>query len=102
MSLKGIELQIAIPKTFDAGKIADQQQQNTIHQQMHANDALKKDSERKQLTVKETDETDNIANKDEGQASSNEQFSKKKRQQMLKEDKKVNHPFKGNLIDFTR
>ena len=27
MSLKGIELQIAIPKTFDAGKIAEQKQQ---------------------------------------------------------------------------
>ena len=51
MSLKGLELQIAIPKTFDAGKIADQHQQNTINQQMHANEALKREIERKQLTV---------------------------------------------------
>ncbi len=29
MSLKGIELQIAIPKTFDAGKIAEQKHQQT-------------------------------------------------------------------------
>ncbi len=31
MSLKGVELQIAIPKTFDAGKVAEQHQQNTIN-----------------------------------------------------------------------
>ena len=29
MSLKGIELQIAIPKTFDAGKIAEQKHQQS-------------------------------------------------------------------------
>ena len=42
MSLKAVELQIAIPKTFDAGKMADNHQQNVIQQQMHANAALKK------------------------------------------------------------
>lgn len=102
MSLKGIELQIAIPKTFDAGKMADQQQQNTINQQMHANEALKKDTERKQLSVNDTDETNNIANNEERQNSSNEQYHPKKRKQDLSEDKKVNHPFKGNFIDFSR
>ena len=29
MSLKGIELQIAIPKTFEAGKISEQKQQQS-------------------------------------------------------------------------
>ncbi len=42
MSLKGVELQIAIPKTFEAGKMADQAQQQTLAQQAHANEALKK------------------------------------------------------------
>lgn len=102
MSLKGIELQVAIPKTFDAGKMADQQQQNTINQQMHANEALKKETERKQFAVNDTDETNNISNNEEGQNSSNEQFDQKKRKQDLKENKKVNHPFKGNFIDFSR
>ena len=48
MSLKAVELQIAIPKTFDAGKMADNHQQNVIGQQIHANEALKKEIERKQ------------------------------------------------------
>lgn len=42
MSLKGVELQIAIPKTFDAGKVQEQHQQNVIQQQYNANEALKK------------------------------------------------------------
>ena len=37
MSLKGIELQIAIPKTFDAGKIAEQKHQQTQLNIDHAN-----------------------------------------------------------------
>jgi len=48
MSLKGVELQIAIPKTFEAGKMADQAQQQVLAQQAHANEALKKEVERKQ------------------------------------------------------
>ncbi|CAM5570566.1 Elongation factor Ts [Lysinibacillus sphaericus] len=51
MSLKGVELQIAIPKTFEAGKMADQAQQQTLAQQVHANEALKKELERKQKAV---------------------------------------------------
>ena len=42
MSLKAVELQIAIPKTFDAGKMADNHQQNVVSQQINANEALKK------------------------------------------------------------
>jgi len=44
MSLKGVELQIAIPKTFEAGKMVDQAQQQVLAQQAHANEALKKRS----------------------------------------------------------
>ncbi|MEO4053496.1 RNA polymerase subunit sigma [Solibacillus sp. CAU 1738] len=101
MSLKGIELQIAIPKTFDAGKLADQQQQNTIHQQMHANEALKKEIERKQFTVNDTDGMDNISEDEEGQNSSEQQLAQKKHEQAQKEQEKINHPFKGNFIDYS-
>lgn len=49
MSLKGVELQIAIPKTVDAGKIAEQHQQNVVQQQYHANDALNREIEKSNL-----------------------------------------------------
>lgn len=101
MSLKGIELQIAIPKTFDAGKVADQQQQNNILQQMHANESLKKEIERKQFTVNETDKMDSVDGEEEnGQGQSpDQQLKKKKQQQQLQQ--KAQHPFKGNFVDFS-
>ena len=72
MSLKGLELQIAIPKTFDAGKMADQRQQNTILQQMHANDALNKELERKQLSVNETEHLNTVNDEEQEKPSENE------------------------------
>lgn len=99
MSLKGVELQIAIPKTFDAGKMADQQQQNNILQQMHANDALKKEIERKQFSVNETDKMDVVDGEDgENEQGQSSDQQKKKKQQL---QQKAQHPFKGNLFDFS-
>lgn len=102
MSLKGLELQIAIPKTFEAGKIADQRQQNTILQQMHANDALNREMERKQLSVNETEHL-NAVNDEEQEKTSHHgqedtQENKKNKEQL---EQKVQHPFKGNLFDFS-
>lgn len=102
MSLKGVELQIAIPKTFDAGKIANQHQQNAVHQQMHANEALKKEIERMQFSVNESEEM-NAINEDEENPESKDgqsfiQQDNKKKQQL---EKKAHHPFKGNFFDFS-
>ena len=101
MSLKAIELQIAIPKTFDAGKIADNHQQNIIKQQHHANEALKKDIERKQLAVNETDELDSVNEEGEQNASDQSQSMMKKNQKNKKEEKPAQHPFKGNFFDYS-
>ncbi|MEK4424454.1 RNA polymerase subunit sigma [Solibacillus sp. FSL K6-1523] len=102
MSLKGVELQIAIPKTFDAGKMADQHHQRTINQQLDANEALKREIERKQLAVNTSEGMDAIDEEDENDASNNGQTSngknKKKKQQ---QEQDVHHPFKGNLFDFS-
>lgn len=102
MSLKGVELQIAIPKTFDAGKLADQHQQNTINQQLNANEALKREIERKQFSVNESEEMDAISDDEEnnqpGQEQSNRKNNKENKQQL---EQKAQHPFKGNLFDFS-
>ena len=102
MSLKGVELQIAIPKTFDAGKIADQHQQNTINQQLNANEALKREIERKQLSVNESEEMDAI-NEDEDNNQQNNSQSKNGQNKEKKQEleQRIKHPFKGNLFDFS-
>ena len=99
MSLKAVELQIAIPKTFDAGKIADNHQQNVISQQLHANEALKKDIERKQLSVHESEHLDHV--NEEGEGADPEQQNAKKNKRNLIKEKQAKHPFKGNLFDFS-
>ena len=102
MSLKAVELQIAIPKTFEAGKIADQQNQNVIHQQMHANEAAKKEFERSKTIVNETESLDGIRDDEESQAGEyGEQQQNKKNNDENTEKVKVQHPFKGNFFDFS-
>lgn len=102
MSLKGVELQIAIPKTFDAGKMADQHHQKTITQQLHANEALKREIERKQLAVNKSESMDAIDEEDENNASNNEQTaSKQNKKKKQQQEIDVHHPFKGNLFDFS-
>lgn len=100
MSLKGVELQIAIPKTFDAGKVAEQHQQNTINQQMHANEAHKRDVARQQKIVNDTDGLDALSDDEPGSDAEQQQSSSKK-EKNKKQHQKAHHPFKGNLFDFS-
>ncbi|MDN4494270.1 RNA polymerase subunit sigma [Ureibacillus aquaedulcis] len=99
MSLKALELQIAIPKTFDAGKMADQHQQNVIGQQIDANEALKKELKKKQLQVSDTEKTDKITNEKEKQQNHEENLPDEDKPHQ--EEKEAQHPFKGNFIDFS-
>ena len=55
MSLKGLELQIAIPKTFDAGKIAEQKQQQSRLNQDFANVLTERQTAKTRETVLETE-----------------------------------------------
>ena len=99
MSLKGVELQIAIPKTFEAGKMVDQAQQQVLAQQAHANEALKKEVERKQKIVNTSEGMDEISEDEDagGEYLTGIHKKKKKHQQ----EKQAQHPFKGNFVDFS-
>lgn len=99
MSLKALELQIAIPKTFDAGKMADQHQQNVIGQQIDANEALKREIKRKQLQVSDTQKADKITDNQQQQQNHEENLPEEKNNGT--EENEAQHPFKGNFIDFS-
>ena len=101
MSLKAVELQVAIPKTFDAGKVAEQHQQNTINQQLNANEALKKELERKQKIVNDTENTDAVSDEEEREGKAEYMSMSEKRKKKEQEQPKAQHPFKGNFIDFS-
>ena len=51
MSLKAIEMQIALPRTHDAGKIQEQLQQRGQHLQEHAAQSVTKEDDLKRKTV---------------------------------------------------
>ena len=99
MSLKAVELQVAIPKTFDAGKLAENHQQNVIGQQINANEALKKHIERKQLTVNESEQLDSIHDEEQHDQHEDQQASKKEKKKSVTKEIPAKHPFKGNLFD---
>ena len=99
MSLKVVELQVAIPKTFDAGKLAENHQQNVIGQQINANEALKKHIERKQLTVNESEQLDSIHDEEQHDQQEGQQASKKEKKKSVTKEIPAKQPFKGNLFD---
>lgn len=101
MSLKGVELQIAIPKTFDAGKAVDHQNQNVVQQQLHANEELKKELERKQMMVNDTDKMDAVSDEDDQQSNDHQQQSDGNKKNQQEKNKSAKHPFKGNFIDYS-
>lgn len=99
MSLKGIELQIAIPKTVDAGKLAEQKQQRSQISQDLAHAQTEKQAVKNKETVLETEKYTkmNPNSKDENQSEQNEEDRAKKEE----EEKNTRHPYKGSFVDFS-
>lgn len=97
MSLKAIELQIAIPKTFEAGKIAEQKQQQGQMAQDSANTQTQKQALKNQETVLESDP---YAKLDADDKQPDEQ-SQQQQEKLEKEQQQTKHPFKGSFVDYS-
>ncbi|MBK3494363.1 RNA polymerase subunit sigma [Viridibacillus sp. YIM B01967] len=102
MSLKGVELQIAIPKTFEAGKMADQAQQQVNVNQDSANAALQRQIERNRTAVLQSESTDEI---NDEEPSTNDQSGSgkhgKQKQESEEANERAKHPYKGQFVDFS-
>ncbi|MFS0574201.1 hypothetical protein AB1K83_01070 [Sporosarcina sp. 179-K 3D1 HS] len=100
MSLKVIELQIAIPKTFEAGKIAEQKQQQSQLNQDLANAQTEKQAVKNRETVLETEKYAKLDQ--DGEPEQRESSSdKRERGKQIEENKQAVHPYKGSFVDFT-
>ncbi|GEK32536.1 RNA polymerase subunit sigma [Kurthia sibirica] len=95
MSLKGVELQIAIPKTFDAGKQQDQAQQQVHAGQAFANESLNKQLQKNHTLLLASEELHNDLRHD------HPQDEEKDRKEQENEEPQSKHPYKGNLFDFS-
>ncbi|MFJ7933166.1 hypothetical protein [Sporosarcina sp. NPDC096371] len=101
MSLKGIELQIAIPKTFDAGKIAEQKHLQTQLNQDQAKTRMEQQMVKNSETVLESEK---YAKMDADADQHEKERAHEKEQQRLQkeeEEKNTRHPYKGSFVDFT-
>lgn len=99
MSLKAIELQIAISKTFDAGKVVDQLQQQSSVNQSNAQAASARQLEKNRETVTEINHATETDLNDKKQNGSEEERKKQKIKEL--EQKQIKHPFKGKFVDYS-
>lgn len=94
MSLKLIELQVALPRTQDFGKIQEQLQQRGQHMQEQIVAGAKKQDERRRKQVNKKDKTDptslhlNQSNQQQGK-------------QVKNQNQKEQHPYIGKTIDIS-
>lgn len=97
MSLKNIEMQIALPRTHDAGKIQEQlNQRNQINHDQLAH-SIQKEVDLKRTQVQENSESDKLHLKKDQSSEQQDQNRKKKKEQ--KQEENPDHPYKGKKID---
>lgn len=102
MSLKAIEMQIALPRTQDAGKIQEQLQQRGQHLQEHAAQSVTKEDELKRKTViKNNQKQEAHLNKDDGSSNQNQEQSRHNKQKNNDNHIQQHHPYKGKVIDYS-
>ncbi len=102
MSLKPVELQIALPRSTEAAKLHnDMQHRPSLHQQQLAGQNVKNSLEMAQRST-EVDESSEASIRDDGEQE-NHQGRQSSSGQKNKSEKyqDAKHPYKGHNIDFT-
>ena len=99
MSLKVIELQIAIPKTFEAGKVAEHKQQQSQLNQEQAQALTEKQLLKSRESVLQSDKSAKTdPDSKDGKQNNGHRKNEKERNE---EEKPTVHPYKGSFVDFT-
>ncbi|RVT67076.1 hypothetical protein ACQRXC_07130 [Niallia taxi] len=101
MSLKAIEMQVALPRTFDAGKIQDQQDQRGQLMNNNALQATLQEEIKKRTTVIKGEEKGNISSNRHKDGKNRSDSQGKRKQNRDEELLLSEHPYKGNNIDYS-
>lgn len=100
MSLKSIEMQIALPRTIDAAKLHDQLSQRGQLLNDYANLKMQQEETKQRMTVVKEEQKDNAKFQQErGKSEGNTHKEEKERKNNQKQKEK--HPYKGNFLDFS-
>ncbi|AHV97841.1 hypothetical protein [Paenibacillus sabinae] len=100
MSLKPVELQIALPRTTEAGKLQQELQHRPAQQQQELAGQNIKDTREQAQRSAEVDETSESAVREDGRrgGSSGSGLSQERKNS---QERKAEHPFKGHRLDVT-
>lgn len=98
MSLKAVEMQIALPRTQDASKLQSEWNDRWHHIHAQTSIAVQKDGERKQKTVSQNEELYLTEWKNDDPA--HVWLNKKGKNHEDWNDEQMNHPFKGHFVDY--
>ncbi|WP_062105052.1 hypothetical protein [Bacillus niameyensis] len=104
MSLKSIEMQVALPRTVEAGKVSEQLQQRGQLISDQANEEMTKQIEQDRRSVKEMSEQEKLHLKQgsrDGQNDHKHNEHDKKQKDPRKDRTKDSHPYKGKTIDYS-
>lgn len=101
MSLKAIEMQVALPRTIDAGKIHEQLEGRGQNISDQGNEALQKEVETKRTSVIQNEESAKTKLNRDGEKKSYDQQDHSGKKKKKEEIKKDHHPYKGTIIDYS-
>lgn len=98
MSLKGIEMQIALPRTQDAGKLLEQMEQRNQIAGHYAAGEVRKDEKKKQTTVAESAKGEKASRRHSKEEQGRGKGGGSENHGSAPEP---DHPYKGRSIDFS-
>ena len=102
MSLKSIEMQIALPRTMEAGKIQEQLQQRGQNINDFATERTHKEEKQQRETVIKHEQKANVKlMQDESNGSNGDSKENPPKKKSSKSVEKEKHPYKGNIIDYS-
>src|SRR4051812_42362440 len=101
MSFKSIEMQIAIPRTLDAGKLQEQLQQRGQNMSDQAKEAVQKDVEHRRNHVVKSEESAEVGLLKDGQGHDHEEQKRNHAREVKEEQQNEHHPYKGTIIDYS-
>lgn len=103
MSLKGVEMQVAIPRTNEATSIQNHMNQKPAHDQAMLANQTVEHSEKNRKKSSEVDASASLHVKDDGGGSRgrNGSSGREARQETAPPGKESAHPYKGKHIDIS-
>ncbi|PLR97252.1 hypothetical protein [Bacillus sp. T33-2] len=101
MSLKSIEMQVALPRTHEAGKIQEQIQQRGQHIQEHAAQSVQKEDDQKRNTVYKHEQKKEAGLNQDQSPGHHHGSNQERKQKEPARSRQEPHPYKGKIIDYS-